>query len=130
MLYAFPSSDVVKMCVGPEHRLSTVHTMVTKGSVGMKQQNGWQTDAASAQEKVAEVLRLNDEQLQAALRAVAQASGLNERRTNALTRDPEVIRRKLSSIRAEDLQKMLAQISPEQMAALTEQMQHLKNKEQ
>lgn len=96
----------------------------------MKQQNGWQTDAASAQEKVAEVLRLNDEQLQAALRAVAQASGLNERRTNALTRDPEVIRRKLSSIRAEDLQKMLAQISPEQMAALTEQMQHLKNKEQ
>lgn len=96
----------------------------------MKQQNGWQTDAASAQEKVAEVLRLNDEQLQAALRAVAQASGLNERRTNALTRDPEAIRRKLSSIRAEDLQKMLAQISPEQMAALTEQMQHLKNKEQ
>ena len=96
----------------------------------MKQQNGWQTDAASAQEKVAEVLRLNDEQLQAALRAVAQASGLNERRTNALTRAPEAIRRKLSSIRAEDLQKMLAQISPEQMAALTEQMQHLKNKEQ
>lgn len=96
----------------------------------MKQQNGWQTDAASAQEKVSEVLRLNDEQLQAALRAVAQASGMNERRTNALTRDPDAIRRKLSSIRTEDLQKMLAQISPEQMAALTDQLKHLKNQEQ
>jgi len=96
----------------------------------MKQQNGWQTDAASAQEKVSEVLRLNDEQLQAALRAVAQASGMNERRANALTRDPDAIRRKLSSIRTEDLQKMLAQISPEQMAALTDQLKHLKNQEQ
>lgn len=95
----------------------------------MKQQNGWQADAASAQKKVSEVLGLNDEQLQAALRAVAQASGLSERRTNALTRDPDAIRRKLSSIRAEDLQKMLAQISPEQMAALTEQLQHLKKQE-
>ena len=96
----------------------------------MKQQRGLFEDASSANEKLSQVMRLNDAQLQAALRAVAQASGLNERRTNALTRDPEAIRRKLSSIRAEDLKKMLAQISPEQMAALTEQMQHLKNKEQ
>ena len=93
----------------------------------MKQQNGFFSDASSAKEKLSQVMRLNDAQLQAALRAVAEASGLGVRRTDALTRDPDAIRRKLSSIRAEDLEKMLAQISPEQMASLTEQLQLLQN---
>ena len=96
----------------------------------MKQQNGLFADGASANEKLSEVMRLDDVQLQAALRAVAQASGLSARRTDALTRDPDAIRRKLSSIRAEDLEKMLAQISPEQMAALSEQLRQQRNKHQ
>lgn len=96
----------------------------------MKQQNSYFSDGASASEKLSEVMRLNDAQLQAALRAVAQASGMSGRRTDALTRDPDAIRRKLSSIKAEDIEKMLAQISPEQMTALSEQLQQLKNKEQ
>ena len=95
----------------------------------MKQQNGFFADPSSASEKLSEVMRLNDAQLQAALRAVAQASGLSTRRTDALTRDPDAIRQKLSSIRAQDLERMLAQITPEQMAALTEQLQRLQNKE-
>ena len=95
----------------------------------MKQQRGLFEDASSANEKLSQVMRLNDAQLQAALRAVAEASGLGARRTDALTRDPDAIRRKLSSIRAEDLEKMLAQISPEQMAVLTEQIQRLQKKE-
>ncbi len=96
----------------------------------MKEQNGYLADGASAEEKLSEVLRLNDAQLQAALRAVAQASGLSARRTDALTRNPDAIRRKLSSIRAQDIENMLAQISPAQMAELSEQLKQLKNKEQ
>ena len=96
----------------------------------MKQQNGWNGDASSAQEKVSQVLRLDDAQLQEALRIIARASGMSDRRTDALVRDPDAIRRKLSSIRAEDVEKMLSQISPEQLAALTQQMQNQKNQEQ
>ena len=92
----------------------------------MKQANGWQSDGFSAEEKVSQVLRLDDEALQSALRAVAQASGMSVRRAEALTRDPDAIRKKLASVTAEDLQKMLARITPEQMAMLTEQLQ--KNK--
>ena len=95
----------------------------------MKQQRGLFEDASSANEKLSQVMRLNDAQLQAALRTVAEASGLGARRTDALTRDPDAIRRKLSSIRAEDLEKMLAQISPAQMAVLTEQIHRLQKKE-
>ncbi len=95
----------------------------------MKEQKGFSADVTAAEEQVSRVLGMNDAQLQAALRAVAQASGMSAKRTEALTRDPDAVRRKLSSIRPEDVQNMLARISPEQLAALTEQLQELKNKE-
>lgn len=94
----------------------------------MKQQNEWTKDGIPTGGEVSQILKLNDDQLRAAVRAVAEAAGMSERRANAVTRDADAIRRKLSSVRTEDLQKLLSQISPEQMAELSAQLQKLKNK--
>ena len=94
----------------------------------MKNKNGWHSEPSAAEEKIAAVLGMDDDRLRAVVRAVAQAGGMSERSAAALTGDADTLRRKLSSVRAEDLQKMQSQISPEQMAALTEQMQKLKQK--
>ena len=95
----------------------------------MKNQSGWPKDQSAANEQISQVLSMDDDRLRAAVRAIVEAGGMSGRRADAMTRDADAIRRKLSSIRAEDMQKLLAQISPEQMAALTEQLQKLKNKE-
>ena len=94
----------------------------------MKNKNSWQAEPSQADEKIAAVLGMDDENLRAVVRAVAQAGGMSERRAESMTRDADAIRRKLSSVRTEDLQKLLSQISPEQMAALAEQVQRLKQK--
>jgi len=74
---------------------------------------------------VSQVLRLDDETLRAAVKAIASAGGVSERRADQMTRDTDKIRRKLSEIRSEDLQKLLSRISPEQLAALSEQLKQL-----
>ena len=94
----------------------------------MKNKNSWHAEPSAADERISAVLGMDDERLRAVVRTIAQAGGMSERSAAALTSDADTLRRKLSSVRAEDLQKMLSQISPEQMAALTEQMQKLKQK--
>ena len=79
---------------------------------------------------LAQVLKMNDDQLCAAVRVLAQAGGMDERRAGMLTRNPDAVRRKLSSVRAEDLEAMLSRITPEQMQVLAEQMKKLKNTEE
>lgn len=93
----------------------------------MKHKQDWQ-GSAPTDAQLSEVLSMEDDRLREIVRAIAQAGGMSAGRAEAMTRDADAIRRKLSTVRAEDLQKALSQISPEQMAALTEQMQKLKQK--
>ena len=74
---------------------------------------------------VSQVLRLDDETLRAAVKALASAGGMDEKRADLMTRDADKIRRKLSGINSEDLQKLLSRITPEQLAALSEQLKQL-----
>ena len=79
---------------------------------------------------LAQVLGMDDDKLCAAVRALARAGGMDERRAGMLTRNPDIVRCKLSSVRAEDIEAMLARMTPEQMQMLTEQMKKLKNGEE
>ena len=92
----------------------------------MKNKNDWQSVPSPTDEQISEVLGMDDDRLRTIVRAIAEAGGMSRGRADAMTRDADAIRRKLSTVRAEDLQRALSQISPEQMAALTEQMQKLK----
>ena len=91
----------------------------------MKNKNGWQPPT---EDTISEVLGMEDDRLRAIVRAIAEAGGMSNERADAMSRDADMIRRKLSSIRSEDVQKAMAQISPDQMAALAEQLQKLKPK--
>ena len=91
----------------------------------MKNKNGWQPPT---DDTISEVLGMEDDRLRAIVRAIAEAGGMSNERADAMSRDADMIRRKLSSIRSEDVQKAMAQISPDQMAALAEQLQKLKPK--
>ena len=92
----------------------------------MKNKNEWKPGAQPTDETIAEVLGMDDDSLRTMVRSIAEASGVSGARADMMTRDADAIRRKLSSVRAEDLQRALAQITPEQMTALTEQLQKLK----
>ena len=91
----------------------------------MKNKNGWQPPT---DDTISEVLGMEDDRLRAIVRAIAEAGGMSNERADAMSRDADMIRRKLSSIRSEDVQKAMAQISPDQMAALAEQLQKRKPK--
>ena len=91
----------------------------------MKNKNGWQPPT---DDTISEVLGMEDDRLRAMVRAIAEAGGMSDDRADAVSRDADAIRRRLSSIRAEDVQKAMAQIPPEQMAALAEQLRRLKPK--
>lgn len=95
----------------------------------MKNKTDMPIEPTQARAQIEQVLGMDDVHLREVIRAIAQAGGMSERRADAITRDADAIRRRLSSVRAEDLQKVLAQISPQQMAQLTEQLQNLKKKE-
>ncbi|MBQ8577962.1 MAG: hypothetical protein IJ449_08410 [Clostridia bacterium] len=71
------------------------------------------------------VLALNDEQLKQAVHNLAAAGGMDARRADAVSRDPEKLRKKLSSVSERDIEKMLAQIPPEQLRAIAEQLKNL-----
>lgn len=71
------------------------------------------------------VLALDDEQLKQAVHTLAVAGGMDARRADAMSRDPDKIRRKLSSVTERDLEKMMEQISPEQWKALADQLKNL-----
>ena len=90
----------------------------------MKNKNGWQPPT---DDTIAEVLGMEDDRLRAIVRTIAEAGGMSEERADAMSRDADVIRRKLSSVRMEDMQKAMAQISPDQLAALSEQLRKLKS---
>lgn len=90
----------------------------------MKNKNGWQPPT---DDTIAEVLGMEDDRLRAIVRTIAEAGGMSEARADAMSRDADVIRRKLSSVRMEDMQKAMAQISPDQLEALSEQLRKLKS---
>lgn len=71
------------------------------------------------------VLALDDEQLKQAVHTLAVASGMDARRADAMSRDPDKIRRRLSSVTERDLEKMMEQIAPEQLKALADQLKKL-----
>lgn len=79
-------------------------------------------------EQVDAVLRMDDKSLREAVRALATAGGMSERRAAAVSRDADAIRRRLSSVTAEDLQKMLSRLTPEMLSELSGTMEADKNK--
>ena len=84
-------------------------------------------DRAKTERQVSDILGMEDTALCDAVRAVAEASGMDARRAQRLTRDADAIRKKLASVRPEDLQRLLAQIPPEQMAAIAGQLEKKKD---
>lgn len=78
---------------------------------------------------LAKVLEMDDRKLCETVRALAQAGGMDAHRAGMLTRNPDAVRRKLSSVRAEELEAMLSRVTPEQLQVIAEQMQKWKTKE-
>ena len=71
-------------------------------------------------DEVAQVMRLDDQTLREAVRALATAGGMSERRAAAVSRDADAIRRKLSSVSEQDLQKMLSRLTPQMLAEISD----------
>ena len=72
-----------------------------------------------------QILGQNDEALKQTVRAAAEAAGMNRMQAEFMTRDAGMIRRKLGSFSEQDIRKLLSSVSPEQLAALAEQMKKL-----
>ena len=71
-------------------------------------------------DEVAQVMRLDDQTLREAVRMLATAGGMSERRAAAVSRDADAIRRKLSSVSEQDLQKMLSRLTPQMLAEISD----------
>lgn len=71
---------------------------------------------------LSEILGQSDETLRAAARAAAEAAGMSRLQTEMIARDAGAIRKKLSSVSEEEFGKFLSRITPEQLAALGEQI--------
>lgn len=76
-------------------------------------------EPAIGREQVNAVLQMDDNALREAVRALATAGGMSERRASAVSRDADAIRRRLSSVTAEDLQKMLSRLTPEMLSEIS-----------
>ncbi len=68
------------------------------------------------------VLALDNEQLKQAVHDLAVASGIDARKAEQISRDPDKLRRKLASVTERDIEKMLASLTPEQYAAIAVQL--------
>ncbi len=68
------------------------------------------------------VLALDNEQLKQAVHSLAAASGMDTRKAEMIARDPEKIRKKLAQVTEREIERMLASLTPEQMAAIMAQL--------
>ena len=72
-----------------------------------------------------QILGQNDDALKQTVRAAAEAAGMNRMQAEFMTRDAGLLRRKLGSFSEQDIRKLLSAVTPEQLAALAEQMKKL-----
>lgn len=72
-----------------------------------------------------QILGQNDDALKQTVRAAAEAAGMNRMQAEFMTWDAGLLRRKLGSVSEQDIRKLLSAVTPEQLAALAEQMKKL-----
>ena len=86
---------------------------------------GDRTDMPLDPKMMEQILGQNDDALKQTVRAAAEAAGMNRMQAEFLTRDAGLLRRKLGSVSEQDIRKLLSAVTPEQLAALAEQMKKL-----
>ncbi|MCQ2433208.1 MAG: hypothetical protein MJ175_11450 [Clostridia bacterium] len=83
------------------------------------------SDILFDQKAIDKVLNLDDEQLRKTISVLAGISGMNEKQAARLTKNTEMIRRKLAGMTEDDLRRMIAGIDTEKLKLAAEQLKNL-----